>query len=96
MDLTVSVIQQIAAVLMVVHLVTTVDQTASVFHAHQADALQTCKTIFKKVPKRIFNIIWFYNINNIVNQGIIVDQGDARLPQILVIAMLFGNVSLII
>jgi len=40
-DLTASVIQRITAVPTVAHLVTTVDQTANVFHAHQADALQT-------------------------------------------------------
>lgn len=62
MDLTASVIQRITAVLTVVHLVTTVDQTANVFHARQADALQTCKTIFKsffkikKIQKRISKI----------------------------------------
>lgn len=40
-DLTASVIQRITAVPTVAHLVTTVDRTANVFHAHQADALQT-------------------------------------------------------
>ena len=48
-DLTASVIQRITVVSTVVHLVTTVDQTANVFHAHQADVLQTCKTILQNL-----------------------------------------------